>query len=392
MNANAVEWWGVLDEFGFTVMRALLCVLWQSSIVFAGMGLLVWVRRGRRATVRHALWLAALLVAPVLPLLTSLGARGGAPQAPVSGLPAYVVVEKYVEAPPEAPMVPLAAAPTAIEAEPVQGEQPQPSVLEYPWALLLVAYVVGVVFFLAWTALGRIRLRQWVVGAVPVLDERVRSAFAEAKEELGLRREFLVLESDQVPAPLTAGFLRPVVLLPKGLSDRLTDAELRAVALHEAAHVRRRDPLVLSLIPLVRAALFFHPLVWLACRQVSLLAEQAADDAVLDATGEPLAYAKMLARLAEGLRRRSLPPNWLRASSSPREPSSAGSKPSSPTAETRSADSPAGPWPAPSSPPSSPSPSPLHSLWVKGRPLLQKLTRMSTLRRFSRQSGRGRRV
>jgi peroxiredoxin len=39
---------------------------------------------------------------------------------------------------------------------------------------------------------------------------------------------------------------------------------------------------------------------------VSLLAEQAADDAVLDVTGEPVAYARMLARVAEELRRRSL--------------------------------------------------------------------------------------
>ncbi len=111
MNANAVEWWGALDQFGFTVMRALLCVLWQSSIVFAAMAVLVWVLRKRRATVRHALWVAALLVAPVLPLLTSLAARTGAPQAPVPVLPAYVVVEKYVEVPPVTPMVPLAAAP-----------------------------------------------------------------------------------------------------------------------------------------------------------------------------------------------------------------------------------------------------------------------------------------
>jgi hypothetical protein len=96
------------------------------------------------------------------------------------------------------------------------------------------------------------------------------------------------------------------VLLPEEFEAGLPDTDLRAVALHECAHIRRRDPLVLELASLLRAVLFFHPLVWLACRQVSLLAEQAADDAVLDATGEPVAYAKMLARLAEELRRRSL--------------------------------------------------------------------------------------
>ena len=52
--------------------------------------------------------------------------------------------------------------------------------------------------------------------------------------------------------------------------------------------------------------LSFHPPVWLAARQISTLSEQAADDAVLDTGGEPIPYAKMLARLAEALPRRAL--------------------------------------------------------------------------------------
>ena len=56
-------------------------------------------------------------------------------------------------------------------------------------------------------------------------------------------------------------------------------------------------------VSLLRAVLFFHPLVWLAARRIELLAEHAADDAVLEATGEPVTYAKLLARFAEELPR-----------------------------------------------------------------------------------------
>jgi hypothetical protein len=104
-----------------------------------------------------------------------------------------------------------------------------------------------------------------------------------------------------VPVPLTVGMLRPHVLLPTGLAQKLSDAELEAVALHESAHLQRRDPLVLSLAALIRAALFFHPLVWLVVRRLSALAEHCADDAVLEATGEPAPYATLLARLADDL-------------------------------------------------------------------------------------------
>ncbi|KPJ72274.1 MAG: hypothetical protein AMS14_08080, partial [Planctomycetes bacterium DG_20] len=100
---------------------------------------------------------------------------------------------------------------------------------------------------------------------------------------------------------MTVGTLHPVVLLPTGFAADVSDDELAAVAVHELAHVRRQDAAVLGLLSLVRAVLYFQPLVWLACRQAARLAEAACDDAVLEATGEPVSYAKMLARLAERL-------------------------------------------------------------------------------------------
>jgi len=305
---NASHFWVALDHWGFSVAWVLLTVLWQSSILFVAIMLLARLLRRRRATVRHGLWVAALVAAPLLPLLTLAASHLGAPQAPVSVLPAYggpVDVPPLLVAPlpPEPPRAEPAPAEETSEPQP---PAPRFSLWNYPWALFGGAYGAGVLVFLAWIVLGRIRIRQWLLEAAPVADERVCTAFKEAREKLGLRRGFFVGQSTQVAAPLTAGLLRAVVLLPEGLSDTLGDAELRAVALHETAHVARRDPLVLSVIPLVRAFLFFHPLVWLACRQVSVLAEQAADDTVLDATGEPLAYAKMLARLAEELHRRSV--------------------------------------------------------------------------------------
>ena len=42
---------------------------------------------------------------------------------------------------------------------------------------------------------------------------------------------------------------------------------------------------------------FFNPMVWLATRRASALAEHCADDAVLEATGQALPYAKMLGEI-----------------------------------------------------------------------------------------------
>jgi beta-lactamase regulating signal transducer with metallopeptidase domain/thiol-disulfide isomerase/thioredoxin len=302
---TTASFWGALDSAGFQAVRVLVSLLWQSSIFLLAAGGLTWLLRRRRASVRHLIWVMALVAVPLLPLLAWLGASVGAPQAKLSVMPAYAM---------EPVVMPIAPLPTApmpavdLLALPAPPPLPQPrfTFTDYPWALGLLAYATGALLFLFLVLLGRYRISRWMAGGSVVADERVLGAFGEAGRQLGLNRRPLILATAQVQAPLTIGALRPAVLLPAAFEGGLSDAELRAVALHECAHIRRRDPLVLSLASLLRAVLFFHPLVWLACRQISFLAEQAADDAVLDATGEPIAYAKMLARLAENLRRRAL--------------------------------------------------------------------------------------
>ncbi len=308
---NVSHWLMALDQWGFATIRLLLAALWQSSILFVAIAVLAWILRKRRTSVRHSLWVAALFVAPLLPLLASVASRAGAPQAEVALLPTYFAPAVEVASPLERPHPPEALeylAPSAAIApvESTPEEARQVSLLEYRWALLMMAYAAGVIVLLTWVVIGRTCIRQWVRKGTPATAERVLSAFKRARKKLGLRPEVLVVESPGVPTPFTTGILRPVVLLPSGLTQHLTDEELEAVSLHETAHVRRHDTLILALISLVRAVLFFHPLVWWACREIALLAEEAADDAVLEATGEEVSYAKMLTRLAEDLPRRTL--------------------------------------------------------------------------------------
>jgi len=180
----------------------------------------------------------------------------------------------------------------------------------FPWAFALLGYVLGLTVFVGWFALGHARLYGWVRHAVPSTDERLQHAFVKARSDLGSNVRLDVLESVAVCAPVTVGLIRSVVVFPKGLAQHLDDAELDAVALHETAHAMRHDAFVLSFVALIRAALFFHPLVWIAARQVRVLAEHAADDAVLDSAVEPVSYAKLLTRIAEQLPRRTPSPEY----------------------------------------------------------------------------------
>src|SRR6185503_2475533 len=50
-----------------------------------------------------------------------------------------------------------------------------------------------------------------------------------------------VLESDEVPSPVTLGSRRPVILLPPGFFASASADEVATALGHEMAHVRRRD-------------------------------------------------------------------------------------------------------------------------------------------------------
>ncbi len=93
---NGYELLEALDRAGFAALRRLPAGLWQSSILFATAGGMVWALRKRRAHVRHAILVGALVAAPFLPLVSSGVSRSGAPQRSVNVLPSYSAPERYV--------------------------------------------------------------------------------------------------------------------------------------------------------------------------------------------------------------------------------------------------------------------------------------------------------
>ncbi len=100
---------------------------------------------------------------------------------------------------------------------------------------------------------------------------------------------------DAEPAfAFTYGFLQPRVVLSRGLVDRSTPAQLRAILEHESYHARNLDPLKLVAVRAASAAFFFLP----AIRQLSdnylLDRELAADRRAVERAGtQPLAAALM---------------------------------------------------------------------------------------------------
>lgn len=100
-------------------------------------------------------------------------------------------------------------------------------------------------------------------------------------QRLGIKEKIKLLESGMAKIPMVIGHLKPVILIPVGLLNALSTAEVEAILMHELAHIRRRDYLVNLLQSLVEIVFFFNPAVLWVSQLIKTERENCCDDIAL---------------------------------------------------------------------------------------------------------------
>lgn len=95
-----------------------------------------------------------------------------------------------------------------------------------------------------------------------------------------LVRPLAVHQSDRIASPLTYGFLRPVILLPKTM-DWTNRRQMEYVLTHEMIHIRRGDGLLKLVFAAALCMHWFNPLVWVMFILANRDIELACDEAVV---------------------------------------------------------------------------------------------------------------
>lgn len=170
--------------------------------------------------------------------------------------------------------------------------------------LLLRAWWAVAALLMAGLGVGLRRFGRLARRGVPWPESR--TVLAAICAEAGVRRPVDIVLHEELSVPATCGWWRPVVVLPMDALD-WSDADLRRALVHETEHVKRRDWAVHLLARAACALFWFHPLAWMAYRQLCLEAERACDDAVLEHADGP-DYAAQLVQLARRLSASSPPP------------------------------------------------------------------------------------
>jgi beta-lactamase regulating signal transducer with metallopeptidase domain len=264
--------------------------LWQVLLAAAVAALGGWIMRHGPAWHRHALWVAALFAAVLLPLG---GIRvGGNATADRLQLPAAIK-----------PAVSTPAARAAAVPAPAAARDRGRTISLAPTTggLLLLAYLL----FLGW------RLARLVLAAARTANMRATAKAAEqwpvlsdvwkrCRWSFGLKSVKL-LASGRVSGPVTAGAIRPAVILPASMLAETSEEVLTTAIGHEMAHIARHDFAASILYELLYLPISFHPAAMWIHREIDRTREMACDELVTARLLDPRAYAQSIMSIAKGM-------------------------------------------------------------------------------------------
>jgi bla regulator protein BlaR1 len=250
---------------------ALVEHLWQSTLFVIGAALLTLVLRKDEARVRYWVWFAASLKFLIpFSLLTALGSQ-------------FVWREASASAP--------VLAPSFVE---FLGRAADPFTAEITMRATAVdAFPLGAVLLAVWGIGCAALLARWLL-----VWMRIHITLREATPA-AMAAPIPVKTTPVLSEPGVVGILRPVLLMPAGIAERLTPAQLQAVLTHELCHVRRRDNLTAAVHMVLEAVFWFHPFIWWIGARLVEERERACDEAVVELGNERQTYAESILKVCQ---------------------------------------------------------------------------------------------
>lgn len=258
----------LMTSIGWT----LIDFVWQGAVIGTAAAILLAVMRRASAGSRYLVACGALLACFAWPTLTLAGRLASADAMPL----AVMALGQAATA---------SAGPDGIR----QVLHEHLDTIVWAWAACALVLGVRMSFGLLW--IGRFTTGHGHT------DASLQARLQQLADRFGVTREVRIRVVDHLASPITAGWWRPVVLVPATLVTGMPPDLLDALLAHEMAHIKRMDYVVNLCQNVIETLLFYHPAVWWISKQVRDEREKVADDAAASHLGEPRRLALALSEL-----------------------------------------------------------------------------------------------
>jgi beta-lactamase regulating signal transducer with metallopeptidase domain len=275
-----------LSSIATSLGWALLDFIWQGLLVGWCAALLLALFGKARPQVRYAIACGALLLCAALPMAGTVQRVLAEQAAPASTLPLALSDATAVAH--------GAAAMVAVPADRIVVWQ---AALQQRLPLVILLWAAGAGALSLRMLLGLLWVRRLSRPGRHAADPAWQARLDRLAAAMGIARRVTFRVVDELRSPVTAGWWRPVVLVPASLLSGMPPDLLEALLAHELAHVRRFDYLVNLIQSAIEILLFYHPTVWWLSNRIRVEREQIADDLAASTLGEPRRLALALSEL-----------------------------------------------------------------------------------------------
>ena len=268
------------------LLNFLLNAAWQIALITAFASFGAWMLRSSAARYRHWLWVSALLLAFLVPAVTSIRA--------------------YFETATPTPFQPMfVGEPGQLRSlestETTSNLLPSVIQLNTDLALILIGLYGVFVLYRSFKLVQAWQTTQTIKRDARELegDDNIAAIINKCEGDLAIGpRRIRVLRSETLPVPVTMGLVQPVIILPDALlREGNTDLLTSAIG-HEFIHVARNDYVLNFIYELLYLPLAFHPAAALLRRRIKQTRELSCDDVVAARILNAEVYARSLLRLA----------------------------------------------------------------------------------------------
>lgn len=282
----------VLYALGWTVIHS----LWQGTLLAVLLSILMMALEKRSARLRYEVACGAMFTMLIMAVITFIIYVD---QHPNIAEVTAVLTSNHSSSP---------VIITNIEPNFLQANfQSVVSFFDQQLPLIVNIWLIGFLFFTIRMMGGFAHLRQLRKRDVFPPDELLQSKLNELIQRTPLRRSVQVMESALVKVPILLGHLKPLILIPVGTINLLSEEEVEAILAHELAHIIRRDFSLNIFFTLVEILFYYHPGVWLMAATIRSERENCCDDLALFLCKKPLAYARALYKLEAAHQEARLP-------------------------------------------------------------------------------------
>ena len=265
-----------MSPLTFALGLTLMHFLWQGLLIGCATALALALMRNTRAEYRYLLACSALMACLCWPALELYQRLGGSTAAASTDFQ----------------MIQLAAQTITGAGEPFDLRDSLRGIVGL-WALCAAALALRMAFGLLW-------IQRAIREEAPRhRTDRLRweASVARLALRFGVTRTVRLRIVDTLASPVTAGWWRPVVLVPASLVSGMPPDLLGALLAHEMAHIKHHDYLVNLLQNVIETVLFYHPAVWWISNRIRVERELMADDLAARTLGEPRRLALALSEL-----------------------------------------------------------------------------------------------